>query len=435
MTPLGRLRARWDIDPERQASLSFDRAIVIVNLRRVELACLLAFVTRLLELWLGAAVPVTACTLPLTIALALAARLIQRDGSLRVQQASIVAFLLIAMVNAIWTVMEVSRHTGYVGSGFLTNLLSLAMLFVLRPPTMIRVFAAICLLYCCALFQMPPAGGFKAMATASAVMGSAIAMIASWLIYAARASDDQQKRIIRAQNAQLEARDHERDQLMAITAHDLRSPLYGLRNLLDLAARRSVADGTPQLSAMRDAVFGLDGMIVLVTRLLDAHSAEHEPLTACVTEDLRDPVRDAARRAAPAAAAAGVAIMVEMPDHPLMVTFDSIALGRILDNLLANAVRFSPVDAPVSLSCAAEDGTAVVRVEDRGPGFDAAGRAAMFAKFHPRRGVAPGGKAGTGMGLFIAASFAARMGARLDYAAVEPTGSRFSLWLKADGPA
>lgn len=435
MTLAGRLRARWDIDPETQASLSFDRAIAIINLRRIELACLLAFATRALELWLGAAVPMTAFTLPLTVVLALLARLIQRSTSLRLQQAGVVAFILVAMANAIWTTIEVSRYTGYVGAGYLTNLLSLTMLFVLRPRTTVIVFPAVCALYLAALFQAPPVGGFKAMATASAVIGSAIGMIASWLIYSARASDDQQKRIIRAQNMQLNARDHERDQLMAITAHDLRSPLYGLRNLLDLAARRAV-DGTSQVGAMRDAVYGLDSMIALVSRLLDAHSAEHEPLTARVNEDLRVHLLAAARRIKPAADAAGIAVAVDLPERPLVVTFDSVALSRILDNLLANAIRFSPPDVPVRLGCAVADGLAVLSVEDRGPGFDAAGRAAMFAKFHPRRGDVPAGaKAGTGMGLFIAASFAARMGARLEHASLVPTGTRFSLRVATGSPS
>jgi signal transduction histidine kinase len=155
-----------------------------------------------------------------------------------------------------------------------------------------------------------------------------------------------------------------------------------------------------------------------------------------VREDLRVHLLAAARRIAPAGEAAGVRVAVDLPDRPLVATFDGHALGRILDNLLSNAVRFSPPDRPVHMRCTTRDGVAIVEVEDAGPGFDAAGRAAMFSKFHHRAGVSGGAKAGTGMGLFIAARFATRMGARLVFEPVEPTGARFRLTIASvdDGP-
>jgi signal transduction histidine kinase len=239
--------------------------------------------------------------------------------------------------------------------------------------------------------------------------------------------------LIRRQNAQLVEQNLELDQLMAITAHDLRSPLYGLRNLLDLSAKRGKADGAVPGGTIREAIFSLDSMIALVTRLLDAHSAEHAPLTTVTGEDVRMQLMAAARRIAPTVEAAGVRIDADLSDAPIMAAFDRGALAQILDNLLSNAVRFSPAGGGVKLSCRAQAGRCLIAVEDEGPGFDAAGEAAMFRKFARAPAVAEAdGKAGSGMGLFIAATLAERMRASLAFRPAVPTGAIFILSLPID---
>jgi signal transduction histidine kinase len=420
------LRRRWDIDADTQASLPFDRVVALVNLRRIEIACLLAIANDLIEIALGFHVSALVLAIPAAIIYAGLSRVILRVRSLRAQQATVILFVGLGLLDAVWAVSQISRND-HVSGGYLLHLLSITMLFVLRPRTLAILILASVGVYAITLLATPISAGATTIAIVNAGIVSAIALVAGWLIHSARRSDHEQKRIIRAQNALLTEQQHDREQLMAITAHDLRSPLYGLRNLLRLASRRSAADGAVQIDAMRDAIFSLDGMIALVTRLLDAHSAEHAPLVAPVTEDIRVHLLAAARRNAPAGA--DTAIAVDLPDRPLIATFDAGALGHILDNLLTNAVRHNPPGYPVHLRGMVGGAAPVVEIEDAGPGFDAAGRAAMFSKFHPREDGRSSGKTGSGMGLFIAASFAERMGARLAYRAAEPHGACFSLLL------
>jgi signal transduction histidine kinase len=422
------LRYRWDVDPDTQPPLPFDRMIALINVRRIEIASLLGLANYLIELVLGFDALAMIVAIPATIVFACLSRRIQHWQSLRAQQAAAVAFIAAGLLHAVWTAGQVSQN-GRLSSGFLLNLLSLAMLFVLPPRTLALLLGGAVLVYAPVVMQLPPplTEGERITGIVNAIIVWGIAQVAGWLIFSARRSDYEQRRIIRAQNARLTHQNHERDQLMAITAHDLRSPLYGLRNLLDLASRRAERDGTSQIGPMRDAVFGLESMITLVSRLLEAHSAEHEPLTAGLREDLRSHLLAALRRIGPASEVAGVQVAVDLPEGPLVTIFDGNALSRILDNLLSNAVRFSSHDTPVRMRCAAHDGMAIVEIEDAGPGFDTAGRAAMFSKFHQREGQSGGAKSGVGMGLFIAASFAERMGATLSYRPVEPSGACFSL--------
>jgi signal transduction histidine kinase len=426
VSPLSRLRDRWDLDADTQVSLPFDRAIAVVNLRRIEIACLLELFNIAIEIGHGLHQPAVVLAFPAAIAFSLLSRWAVRWPSLRLQQAAVIVFVTVALGDVIWGVVQVS-HGDHVSSGYLLNLLCITMLFVLPPRPFALIVVGAGLVYGAAVMRLPLSNGAKVTEILNALVVSGISQVAGWLIYSARRSDHNQKRLIRAQNAKLSQQNHERDQLMAITAHDLRSPLYGLRNLLDLASRRGTDDSALQTGAMRDAVFSLDGMIGLVSRLLDAHSAEHEPLAARVRADIRGHLLAAARRVAPASAAKGVTVTVDLPDRPVVATFDANALSRILDNLLSNAVRFSVSGTPVQMRCVIRDAAAVIEIEDAGPGFDAAGRAAMFSKFHPRAGASAGAKAGTGMGLFIASSFAERMGAELSFRPAEPTGACFSL--------
>ncbi len=134
-------------------------------------------------------------------------------------------------------------------------------------------------------------------------------------------------------------------------------------------------------------------------------------------------------RRAPRAEAAGVTVDLALGAAPANARFDPGALAQILDNLLDNAVRFSPPGAPLCLTLSAEGDRAVIAVEDRGPGIDRAQEARLFGKFH--RGSLEGRseKAGTGMGLFIAATFATRIGATLVHRRATPTGAIFELSL------
>lgn len=428
MTLAAALRLRWDTDSESQVTLPFERYITIVNLRRIEIACLLALVSDLVQMAIGNGTPANYVRLPLTIVCAVASRRIENWRSVRAQKLVVVGFMLAALMAAVWGVTQ-SSGDGRLGSGYAFSLLSLALLFVLPPRVFGAIVATGLLAYCSLVLVMPLSDAAKISGIYYATIISLVSLIAMWLIYSSRRGDHEQRRVIRAQNALLTEQNEERDQLMAITAHDLRSPLYGLRNLLDLAARQPGA--AVQVTAMRDATAALDDMIALVSRLLDAHSAEHEPLQTRVTEDIRLHVLAAARRISPG----GETISVELPDRRLIVAFDGGALSHVLDNLLANAVRFSPPGLPVRLRCHADSDAAIIEIEDEGPGFDAAGRAAMFSKFHHRGGAAREAKVGTGMGLYIAARFAERMNATLIFEPADPTGARFILRMPLESMA
>jgi signal transduction histidine kinase len=319
---------------------------------------------------------------------------------------------------------------GRLTSAYLVMLLSLALLFVLPPRLVALGCAGLFVSYCAILFGTTAPRAEKIIAIENAAIVSGIAVTAAALIYAGWKRDYEQKREIRLQNRQLVERNAELDMLMAITAHDVRSPLYGLRNLFALTIRRAEQQPDLPLAVLRQAMPSIDAMLALATRLLDAHAAEHRPLARLVEEDVRSALLAATGRIGPLAQAAEVAIALDLPDAPVIAAFDVGALAQILDNLLSNAVRSSPDGGTVTITATRTGDRRTITIRDQGPGIAPARRAFLFRKFH-RGDSGEDTLPGAGMGLFIVAMLAERMGAEVHCAPDDGTGAAFVVTLAA----
>lgn len=265
-------------------------------------------------------------------------------------------------------------------------------------------------------------------------VGATVAGLVSVLLYRARREEFLQRHALAISNRNLAETNEQLNELMAITAHDLRSPLLGMHDVLVMAARSAPAG---RLSETLGMVVRTCGELVnLVNRLLDAHAAEQRVLGASVVEtvDLATVVRAAVDRARPRAEGRAVTFSLELPDAVVMAAVDPPALGQVLDNVLSNAVKFSPSGATVRVRLAAgataeadPPGPWRCDVIDAGPGVAPDDRAALFQKF--RRGSTPSAseEAGSGLGLFIAASLMKSMGGRIEHDPVEPHGSCFTV--------
>jgi signal transduction histidine kinase len=191
--------------------------------------------------------------------------------------------------------------------------------------------------------------------------------------------------------------------LVSNASHQLRTPLTGLRLRIESAGRKSQdANVRRDLDA---AEAELDRMANLLSNLLIL-AREQKPArepTAIGLAEVLDDVRD---RWSQTAAEDGHELRVEPADG--RVRADREELAAILDNLVENALKYSPADTPVDIDAQVDGDRAVVRVADSGPGIPEAERRAVFERFY--RGDAAGATAGSGLGLPIAAALAGRWG-------------------------
>jgi signal transduction histidine kinase len=429
---LNYLRRRWDyeVDPGRQ--VPFERVVDRINLHRLEpglIACLareliaigLNVTDRMmLDGWIAVA------SVPVIVTFIVVGQRLRRSDDYRAQRNMLLAAIAFALYSTQLAV-AVMASNGRITTAYPETVLAIALFLVLSPRTLVLMLGPALIPYILVIALMPTSVWEKFVTGLDALLATGVAIGAGSLVYAARERDHAQRLVIHRQNAQLLTREREMDELMALTAHDLRSPLLGLRNLFQLAEVRVADDPALPVKILAEGVRSLGAMLNLVERLLQVHQAEQDPGQPAIRDDLRLHLSAAVTRIGPLALASHITVTLEMASRPIYAMFDPAALAQILDNLLANAVRFSPEGETIFAFCRCEDDCAVIVIEDRGPGISEEELPFLFQKFRRGKGMPRAGHQGTGIGLFIASTLAARIGATIRYNGASPNGAVFKV--------
>jgi len=182
-------------------------------------------------------------------------------------------------------------------------------------------------------------------------------------------------------------------------AHEIRNPIAALRLQGENALAGDDARRQGAIGDMLEQVARLDALVAELLAMTQRRKAQ--PTQVAVRPFLStriDQHRDQAR-------ARGVDLVLTC--RAKRGFFDSEIVGRILDNLLVNAIRHTPAEGRVEVSAVADDDALVIAVEDTGPGVPIALRNRLFEPF------VTGRADGTGLGLAIARELAETHGARL----------------------
>jgi two-component system OmpR family sensor kinase len=197
-------------------------------------------------------------------------------------------------------------------------------------------------------------------------------------------------------------------QFIADAAHELRTPLTALRLQLQLAERAPDAEAREKAHAALRA--GIMRATHVVEQLLTLARADPEAtVLGHKTVDLAELAREVTQAHEAEAAAKGIGLAVEAGE-PAIVEADRNSLRSLLDNLIDNAVRYTP-SGSVKVRAYRADGDAVIEVEDTGPGIPAAERERVFDRFYRSETAAEGG---SGLGLAIVRRIAERHGGRVE---------------------
>ncbi len=211
---------------------------------------------------------------------------------------------------------------------------------------------------------------------------------------------------------------------VADAAHEIGTPLTALRSDLDLARdgddkveRERVLD---RATAQADRIGRLSGALLRLSLLDTGLPGRLQPL------DLVPLVRSVAGTFASRAEQAGIDFVLRLEPEHLMVAGYEPGLRGAIDNLVDNALKFTPADGSVELGARAEDGKAVVWVQDSGIGIPAEDVGALFSRFHRGRNAAS--YPGSGLGLAIVQATMELHGGRATVSSSD-AGSRFELRL------
>jgi signal transduction histidine kinase len=209
--------------------------------------------------------------------------------------------------------------------------------------------------------------------------------------------------------------------LFATVVHELRTPLTVMRGQTQLARRYIGQDPARERGAIDSAIAQMDRMARLITQLLNQSRLSSNALSLNVVAfDLVGAVAAAAARHEYGETAR---ISLQRPHAAVGVRGDPMRIAQILDNLLDNALRYSPADSPIGISLTVQGAEAQVRVADHGVGVPADERARLFSPFY--RTSRTSDTPGTGLGLHISQQLAQRQGGRLWLEASSDAGSVF----------
>lgn len=197
---------------------------------------------------------------------------------------------------------------------------------------------------------------------------------------------------------------------VADAAHQLRTPFAGLKTQAELALR---TDDTEQKQhALRHILTSTRHGTRLVNQLLALARTEPAGLgTDRFTRiDLRQLVQECTMEWVQMALEKDIDLGYEASDKALPLLCDAPSLGEMLNNLIDNAIRYTPPGGHITVSTAYSPGHALLCVEDNGPGIPPEHRERVFERFYRILG---SGQSGSGLGLSIVAEVVKRHGAKL----------------------
>jgi signal transduction histidine kinase len=267
-------------------------------------------------------------------------------------------------------------------------------------------------------------------------------VLLGWVIYLVRRAIAQREQVakeredllMREQTAReaAEAAVGLRDQFLSVASHELKTPLTALLGNAQILSRRLARAGVTLDERNQRTLTLIEQQALrlrkLIDDMLDVSRIERGQLTIA-----REPVDVAAlaRRVVMEAQAVQDKhdVVYEGSSEPVIVLGDEIRLEQVLQNLLQNAVKYSPEGGRITIIAESCDAQARLAVSDQGIGIPQASLPQLFERFYRAANVDPSHISGMGVGLYVSHEIVTQHGGSLIVSSEEGRGSTFAVLL------
>ncbi len=237
-----------------------------------------------------------------------------------------------------------------------------------------------------------------------------------------------------AANARLQELDRLKDELLAVTSHDLRSPITTIRMATDILLDERRAARVDRHRYLETISQATRRMLVLSNDLSDLARINTGELQLEITPVvLSEVARAAVRELAVKAAGKSITMSVDVAGDEPPVAGDYNRLYQVISNLLGNAIKFTPEGGQVHIRVRSAPGAVVLEVQDTGIGIPAGQVAEMFQHFKHASRPGTAGEQGTGLGLTIVRRLVELHGGQIAVDSEEGRGSTFTIRLPVAG--
>jgi len=225
-----------------------------------------------------------------------------------------------------------------------------------------------------------------------------------------------QNKKINEQNTRLEKRNNEladlnreKDTLMNIVAHDLKSPfnnIKGIAELIHLSGKLNT-EQKEYVELLKEVATKGAG---LSRDILDVNAFETNDEPVVISKiNLYDYLMQIFNEFNDSATQKGIKLKINSIDPRISILSEKMHLSRIIDNLLSNALKYSDRDTVVEIGAYKEHGIASIYVKDQGPGFTEEDQKDMFKKFKKLSARPTKGESSNGLGLAIVKTLTERL--------------------------
>ncbi|MEM6821650.1 MAG: transporter substrate-binding domain-containing protein [Verrucomicrobiota bacterium] len=223
----------------------------------------------------------------------------------------------------------------------------------------------------------------------------------------------------------------EKDSLLALVAHDLKNPLQVIHMYMDTLEKETHASEIPakMFYNVRDVTHR---MTRLVNQLVQLKALDHNKIQIELTPiPINEIVHKTLELHKLQAKNKDISLVADIAEEPLIAIADSDALMQICDNLVSNAIKFSPKEKKVSVSCYSQEQKIYIRVSDEGPGFTLDDQKKLFGRFSLLSNRPTGGESSSGIGLSIVKELVDRINGQITCESTPGHGATFTVALPA----
>ena len=222
-----------------------------------------------------------------------------------------------------------------------------------------------------------------------------------------------------------------RDQFLSIASHELKTPLTSLRGYAELFQRRATREGTLKERDQRALTIILEQssrLNRLIDSLLDLSRIQMGRLgIEQVPVDIRELTQRVVERTR--MTADQHTLELHNAEQPLMVHGDELRLEQVLQNLIQNAIKYSPEGDRIRIQVERHEHTVHILVIDQGIGIPVEALPRLFRRFYRAQNVDPKRISGMGIGLFLVKEIVTLHGGEVHVESQEGIGSTFTVSL------